>query len=99
MSTGSVMFSAAVSVGTRLNAWKMNPTLSRRARVLPFSSSAESSRSPSHTCPEVSESSPARQCMRVDLPEPEGPMMAVKTPAANSASMPSSARTSASPTP
>ena len=30
------------------------------------------------TRPEVSVSSPARQCMRVDLPEPDGPMMAVK---------------------
>ena len=27
--------------------------------------------------PEVSESSPAMQCMSVDLPEPDGPMMAV----------------------
>jgi hypothetical protein len=33
MSSGSVMFSAAVKVGTRLNAWKMNPSRVRRSRV------------------------------------------------------------------
>ena len=33
------------------------------------------------TWPLVSSSSPARQCIRVDLPEPDGPMMAVKAPA------------------
>ena len=32
MSSGRVMFSAAVSVGIRLNAWKTKPTLSRRKR-------------------------------------------------------------------
>ena len=38
-------------------------------------------------------------CISVDLPEPEGPMIAVKAPAANSTSTPSRARTSASPLP
>ena len=33
MSIGSVMFSRAVSVGSRLNAWKMKPILSRRSWV------------------------------------------------------------------
>ena len=32
------------------------------------------------TCPEVSVSRPATQCISVDLPEPDGPMMAVKRP-------------------
>ena len=36
---GSVMFSSAVSVGTRLNAWKMKPILSRRSCVSCLSSS------------------------------------------------------------
>lgn len=31
MSIGRVMFSSAVSVGSRLNAWKMKPILSRRS--------------------------------------------------------------------
>ena len=32
------------------------------------------------TWPEVSVSRPARQCISVDLPEPDGPMIAVKRP-------------------
>jgi hypothetical protein len=43
--------------------------------------------------------SPATLCISVDLPEPEGPMMAVKRRAANSTVTPSSARTSFSPRP
>ena len=39
------------------------------------------------------------QCMSVDLPEPDGPMMAVNWPAAKSMSTPSRARTSVSPVP
>ena len=38
MSIGSVMFSIAVSVGSRLKAWKMKPTASRRSRVSRLSS-------------------------------------------------------------
>ena len=37
-----------------------------------------------NTWPEVRSSSPAMACISVDLPEPEGPMMAVKAPAAKS---------------
>ena len=33
--SGSVMFSSAVSTGTRLKAWKTNPSRSRRSRVRP----------------------------------------------------------------
>ena len=33
------------------------------------------------TDPEVGRSSPARQCISVDLPEPEGPMIAARRPA------------------
>ncbi len=36
---------------------------------------------PIQTCPEVAASRPAMQCIRVDLPEPEGPIIAVKEPA------------------
>ena len=52
-----------------------------------------------NTWPEVTKSSPARVCMRVDLPEPDGPMMALKRPVAKSTVTPSSARTWASPLP
>src|SRR4051812_29027048 len=39
------------------------------------------------------------QCSRVDLPEPDGPMMAVNSPAGNTTVTPSSARTSVWPLP
>ncbi len=51
------------------------------------------------TWPEVSVSSPATQCMSVDLPDPDGPMIAVKTPVPKSMDTSSSARTSVSPEP
>src|SRR6266511_3597418 len=99
MSRGSVMFSSAVSVGTRLYAWKMKPTFFRRSSVSRFSDSVESSVSPRKACPEVRRSSPARQCSSVDFPEPDGPMIAVNRPCGNSAVIPFSARTAAVPSP
>lgn len=49
--------------------------------------------------PEVRVSSPAAQCIRVDLPEPEGPMIAVKRPTGKSTLTLSRALTSVSPVP
>ena len=98
-SIGRVMFSMAVSVGTRLKAWNTNPILSRRSRVSCFSESPLSSWSPMKTCPDVRVSRPATHCISVDLPEPDGPMMAVKTWAGKSVVTPSRARTSVSPLP
>ena len=72
------MFSAAFRVGIRLKLWKTKPTLSRRTWVRSLSLSVVRSVSPMNTWPEVSESSPATQCISVDLPEPDGPMIAVK---------------------
>ena len=43
---GCVMFSAALSVGTRLNDWKMNPSRSLRSAVISLSSNCERSVSP-----------------------------------------------------
>ena len=83
----------------RLNAWKMKPMRSRRSFVSFFSLSLPSSTSPIQTEPLVSPSSPASACISVDLPEPDGPMMAVKREVANSTVTPSRARTSASPLP
>ena len=50
-----------------------------------------------NTAPYVSVSSPARQCISVDLPEPDGPMIAVNLPASKATVTPSRARTSVSP--
>src|SRR5215207_8770020 len=99
MARGSSTFSAAVRVGSRLKAWNTKPTLSRRSRVSCFSDSLLSSTSAMKICPEVIRSSPARQCISVDLPEPDGPMMAVKRPLGNSTETLSSARTSVWPCP
>ena len=52
-----------------------------------------------NTWPEVSVSSPATQCMSVDLPEPDGPMIAVKRRSSKSTVTSSRARTSVSPEP
>ena len=51
------------------------------------------------TWPEVTESRPATQCIRVDFPEPDGPMIAVNRPAWKLTETPSRARTSVSPVP
>ena len=74
---GSVMFSSAVSVGMRLYDWNTKPMRSRRTCVSCFSVSALRSTSPRNTWPLVRRSSPAMQCSSVDLPEPDGPMIAV----------------------
>ncbi len=99
MSIGSVMFSSAVSVGTRLNAWKTKPIRSRRSAVIFLSESRDSSTSPMVTVPELTVSSPAMQCISVDLPEPDGPMIAVNSPRISSTLTWSSARTAVSPRP
>ena len=50
MSIGRVMFSIAVSVGTRLNAWNTKPIRSRRIWVSSLSPSVVRSASPMNTC-------------------------------------------------
>ena len=54
---------------------------------------------PMNTSPEVGRSSPARQCINVDLPDPDGPMIAVNSPAGKVAVTPSRAVTSVCPVP
>src|SRR5690606_32950816 len=49
--------------------------------------------------PPVTVSSPARQCISVDFPDPDGPMIAVNAPLANPALTPRRACTAASPDP
>ena len=98
-SSGNRMFSSAVSVGTRLYDWNTNPTRSRRSAVSAFSSSVVRSVSPMKTLPSVIESNPARQCISVDLPEPDGPMIAVNRARAKSALTASSATTLVVPSP
>ena len=93
------MFSFAVSIGSRLKNWKMKPMCSRRSFVSCVSSSSPIAVPAIETSPEVGRSSPARMCMRVDLPEPDGPMTAVSWPLATSTETPRSASTAVSPSP
>lgn len=82
-----------------MNAWKTNPTRSRRSSASRRSGSREISVPPHQTEPRVGRSIPARQCSRVVLPEPEGPITAVNVPAARATDTPRSARTAAVPRP
>src|SRR5205823_3633950 len=85
--------------GRRLKNWKTKPKLSRRSWVR-WVSSREVSETPStSTSPDVGRSSPARMCMSVDLPDPDGPMIAVKRPRSKSTVTPARASTAASPSP
>jgi len=98
-SSGSRMFSSAVSVGTRLNDWKTNPTRSRRSAVRALSSSEVRSVSPMNTRPAVIESSPARQCISVTCRSRTGPMIAVNRPRSSSTETSSRATTCVLPSP
>ena len=57
------------------------------------------SSSPTKVWPDVGRSRPAMQCIRVDLPEPDGPITAVKRPRSKVTFTPSSALTVAWPIP
>ena len=71
-SAGSVMFSSAVSVGSRLNDWKTKPSRSRRRIVRSRSESDAIGRADEHLT--AGEGVQAGQAVhQVDLPEPEGP--------------------------
>jgi hypothetical protein len=72
---------------------------SRRSRVSAASSREEMSVSPTYAWPPVAVSRPASTCSRVDLPEPDGPMMAVNTPCGNPTDTWSRAVTAVSPLP
>ena len=72
---------------------------SRRSSVSATSLRPDSSVSPSRTTPWVGRSSPAAQCRNVLLPDPDGPMTAVKLPRANEMLTSSSAVTAPPPDP
>ena len=90
--SGSRMFSSAFSTGSRLNVWKTKPIFSRRSSVSSSSLSSVRSTPAMRTVPEVGRSRPARMCSSVDLPDPEGPMIAAKRPAGKSRSRPRARR-------
>ena len=93
------MFSSAVSVGSRLKNWKMNPTWCRRRSVRRLSERFVTSVPAIATVPEVGLSRPAMMCMSVDLPDPDGPITAANWPGTISRVIPRRASTAASPSP
>ena len=93
------MFCSAVSAGSRLKDWKIKPTRLLRSRVSERSDSPLSSVPPIITEPDETVSSPARQCISVDFPDPEGPMMAANAPVSKLTVTRSSARTTFAPCP
>ena len=93
------MFSSAFSIGRRLKNWKTNPMCSRLSFVRSESLRVVISLPAMVTEPEVGWSSPARMCIRVDLPDPDGPITDVSLPRGTSTEMPRSASTAVSPSP
>jgi len=81
-----------------LNDWKTNPIFAFRTSARAFASSFEASTPSSTYRPDVGRSRQPRRFMRVDLPEPDGPMIATNSPSSIDSVTPSSARTSTSPT-
>jgi hypothetical protein len=99
MVSGRSTFSLAVSIGSRLKNWNTKPMCSRRSFVRSLSPSAVISVPAILTVPAVGLSRPARMCMRVDLPEPDGPITAVSFPDWMSTDTPWRAWTAVSPDP
>ena len=67
---------------SRLKNWKIIPTWRRRNRAAPASDSMSTRSSPTRTAPLVGRSIPAMRLSSVDLPLPDGPMMATASPGA-----------------
>ena len=75
----------------------MKPTLRRRTTVTWLSFNRDSGWPASVISPSLGPSSPPNRCSSVDLPEPEGPMMATNSPLFTTRFTPSRAFTNTSP--
>ncbi len=87
-----------VRVGNRLNRWKTKPIFCRRTAVRAKSPAAETSTPSTTMRPDVGRARPPRRCRSVDLPQPEGPMIATNSPFWTWMSTPRRACTSTCPT-
>ena len=81
----NVRFSSTVRCGNRLNCWNTMPTFLRMSSIA-LTSSVSSTPS-THKCPCWCSSSRLMQRINVDLPEPEGPQMTMRSPWATLRSM------------
>ena len=86
--SGSSTFWKAVRTGSRLNDWNTKPTFASATPRAAPRVIALTSAPPTRTVPLVGLSSPAMRLSRVDLPEPDGPMRAVKVPCSMSIESP-----------
>ena len=77
---GSAMLSPRVRVGSRLKNWNTKPMRSRRSRVSASSSRPVRSRPSIASRPEVGRSIAPHRWSSVDLPQPDGPISATKSP-------------------
>ena len=95
---GRATLSSAEVRASRLNIWKMKPMV-RERRIAPSSSREPGDVPAQQAVASRASGGPAgpRICMKVDLPEPEGPMMATNSPSSMSRSIP--LRTLSSPPP
>ena len=74
------MFSSTLSSSMRLKLWNTKPICPLRMPVRSFSFSCDTSCPSSQYCPEVGLSSSPRMFSSVDLPHPEGPIIATNSP-------------------
>ena len=78
--SGSRTFSSTVSFGFMKNCWKTKPKVSPRSLLILRLESFEESSPFMKTLPLVGVSRRASKCIKVDLPEPDLPMMATDSP-------------------
>jgi len=93
-SMGSSTFSAALSTGSRLKAWKTKPMYLPRYAVRWLSPSPARLAPSTRISPSSMRSRPDRQFSNVVLPDPDGPTMASSSPRGMSRSIPLRAATS-----
>jgi len=92
------MFSTALVRASRLKLWNTKPMRSLRMRASAGSGSCDTSMPSNRYWPLVGRSRQPSTAIRVDLPEPDEPMMATNSPCAMVRLTPSSACTSVAPT-
>ena len=80
-------------VCTRLKPWKMKPISSRSSLVVALALRLSTRRPLSQISPESAVSRQPIMCSRVDLPHPDGPMMATISPGLISTEAPRRAST------
>ena len=95
MMAGRATFSSAVMLSSRLKNWKTMPMCFRRMQDSSSSVRPVTISPPTRMVPSSATSRPATRLSSVDLPHPDGPIRATKSPAGTRRLAPRSARTGA----